>query len=65
MPDPVAVAVITGAFGVIVALLERARLENRRDHGEVGTKLDHLADGQRRVEGKLDRHINDHAKGEV
>lgn len=63
--EAIAVALITGGFAVIVALLEAGRRENRRDHGVVGAKLDHLADGHRRLEGKLDRHINDHAKGEL
>lgn len=65
MGEAVAVALITGGFGVIVTLLEVGRRENRRDHGQVGAKLDHLADGHRRIEGKIDRHINDHAKGDV
>lgn len=55
MSPEVAVAIITGAFGILAAMIERTRRENNRDHGKNTTKLD-------RIEDKLDRHINDHAR---
>ena len=59
------VAVI-GAVGVVLsALIQSMRKENRRDHGVVATKLDHLAEGHRRMEEKIDGHIGDHARGDV
>jgi hypothetical protein len=64
MSDQVAVAIITGGFGVLAAMLEFARRQNVKDHGVVSTKLDTLKDGHARLESKLDNHINDHAKGE-
>lgn len=48
-------ALISGAFLVLVALLERTRRENNRDHGRNAEKLD-------RIESKIDGHINDHAR---
>jgi hypothetical protein len=57
MSDVVAAALVTGGFSVVVAMLEWTRRQNNRDHGENSRKLD-------RIEGKIDSHINDHAKGE-
>lgn len=64
MSDQILVAIITGGFGVVAAMLEFARRQNVKDHGVVSTKLDTLNEGHRRLETKLDNHINDHAKGE-
>lgn len=58
-------AVVTGGFGVIIAMISLLGRSNRREHEENGGKLDLLLRGQERVEGKIDGHINDHAKGDV
>jgi hypothetical protein len=65
-------SVVTGGFGVVIALLSLLAKANKREHGENSNKLDrvleatlHLKDGQTRVESKIDGHINDHAKGDV
>jgi len=58
MIEAVAVAGITGAFGVLVALIQRGRKENATDHATVVRTLE-------RVESKIDTHINDHARGDV
>jgi len=42
--DPVLVALIGGAFSVVVALLEWTRRQNNRDHGANSAKLDLLTD---------------------
>lgn len=55
MSAEVVAAIVTGAFLVLVALIERTRRENNRDHGNNAEKLD-------RIEGKIDGHINDHAR---
>jgi hypothetical protein len=53
VPEAVWVALVTGAFGVLVAMIHAGRRENRRDHGNVDRALG-------RIEGKLDAHIGDH-----
>lgn len=52
METPVVVALITGAFSVIVALLGRLMQTNKRDHGQVVRMLF-------RIERKLERHMDD------
>lgn len=61
----VAVALITTMGGVLVAMIQTLRRENKRDHNTVSNKLDDLVDGHRRIETKIDTHINDHARGDV
>jgi hypothetical protein len=65
-------AVVSGGFGVIVALLGMFARVNKRDHNENSGKLDKLLEGQKhlvrghdRIETKIDTHINDHARGDV
>lgn len=55
MSPEAAAALITGVFLLLVALIERGRRENARDHGHNAAKLD-------RIEDKLDQHIGDHAR---
>lgn len=56
MSEGIILAIVTGGFSVIVALIERMRRENARDHGSNSSKLD-------RIESKIDNHVTDHAKG--
>lgn len=58
-------AVVSGGFGVIIAILGLFARANKRDHNENSGKLDLLLKGHERIEGKIDGHINDHAKGDV
>lgn len=44
MSDGIAIALVTGGFSVLVALLEITRRQNNRDHGENSKKLDYLAE---------------------
>ncbi len=60
-------AVVTGAFSLLMFLVERGRRENIKDHGLVKEKLDairiNVADLDSdisHIEAKLDTHINDH-----
>jgi phosphoribosylpyrophosphate synthetase len=55
MPDTVWVALVTGAFGVVVAMIHTARRENHQDHAKVERILG-------RIEGKLDSHIDDEGR---
>jgi hypothetical protein len=63
MSTPVIVALITGGFGIIVALIQSSRRENRRDHGEVADSLRQIHKDIHRVGDKVDRHITWHAEG--
>ena len=74
--EAITVALIALASAIIVALIEKGRRENKTDHGVVSDKLDVIAkslgksidrveDTGIRTEGKLDQHINDHARGNV
>lgn len=72
MSDPIIVALIGGAVTIIVSLLEWTRRQNNKDHANNASKLDrvleatqNLKDGHKRIEDKIDRHINDHARGDV
>jgi hypothetical protein len=48
-----AVALITGGFAVIVAMIGKLSRDNRVDHGEVHNTLG-------RIEQKIDTHIEGH-----
>ena len=54
--------VITGIFSVLVALIQKARKENKEDHNMVYTSLQNLHDDVRTVGEKLDNHIDWHLK---
>ena len=58
MTEAVLVAIITGGFGLLIALIQKGRKENATDHATVVRTLE-------RVEGKIDEHIGDHARGDV
>jgi hypothetical protein len=56
--EAVIVAVVAAVGGVLAALVQGMRKENRDDHAMVGQALN-------RIEVKLDNHIDDHLKGDV
>lgn len=56
--EAVIVAVIAAVGGILAALVQSMRKENRDDHALVSDSLN-------RIETKLDNHIDDHLKGEV
>lgn len=58
MSEAIIVAVIASVGGVLAALVQSMRKENRDDHAIVAQSLD-------RIETKLDNHIDDHLKGAV
>ncbi len=65
MSDAVITATVTGGFGVVIAMIGYLAHTNKREHAENGSKLDQLLKGHERIEGKVDTHINDHARGDV
>ena len=58
MNEAIIVASIAAIGGVLAALVQGLRKENRSDHAVVANSLD-------RIETKLDNHIDDHLKGDV
>ncbi len=56
--EAVLVAVIAAVGTILAALVQLLRNENRDDHAIVTDSLD-------RIETKLDRHIDDHLKGNL
>jgi hypothetical protein len=56
--EAVIVAVVAAVGGVLAALVQGMRKENRDDHAIVGQALN-------RIEVKLDNHIDDHLKGDI
>jgi hypothetical protein len=62
-------AAVTGAFSVLVLLIEKGRKENVRDHGFVKERLDSIKEDIADIdldisvlEHKIDSHISDHAQ---
>lgn len=55
MDATVAVACIGVIGAVLVALIERSRRDNERDHAKVTAGIE-------RIESKLDNHISDHVR---
>lgn len=58
MTEAVVIAAIAAVGGVIVAFVQSFRKENRSDHQMV-------VDSLNRIEGKVDDHIRDHARGKL
>jgi Na+-translocating ferredoxin:NAD+ oxidoreductase RnfG subunit len=56
--EAITVAVIAAVGGVLAALVQSMRKENRDDHAIVSDSLN-------RIETKLDNHIDDHLKGDI
>lgn len=58
MTEAIIVAVIAAVGGILAALVQSMRKENRDDHAVVANSLN-------RIETKLDNHIDDHLKGDI
>lgn len=63
MSTAVIVALITGAFSVLVVLIQQSRRENKTDHGLVELALRQVSKEVQQVGKKVDRHITWHAEG--
>lgn len=63
--DAVNAALVTGVFGVVVALIQKGRKENMRDHQIVVDSISRVDKSLERIESKVDTHIRDHALGDV
>ena len=58
----IAIAIITGVFSVLVALIQKTRKENKVDHNMVYESIQDLKEDVRGVGNKLDNHIDWHLK---
>lgn len=58
--EAVIVALIAAVGGILAALVQRGREENRKDHGEVASWLKKVHTEVIKVENKLDNHIESH-----
>lgn len=58
----IAIAVITGIFSVLVALIQKTRKENKVDHNMVYESIQEPKEDVRGVGNKLDNHIDWHLK---
>jgi hypothetical protein len=65
MSEAVITPLVAGGFSIVVALISYLAVTNKKEHAENGSKLDQLLRSHERIESKVDRHINDHAKGDV
>lgn len=55
MSEAIIVACIMSVGGVLAAIMQSLKKENKTDHNFV-------ADGLARIESKIDNHVRDHAK---
>lgn len=58
MTEGIIVSIIAAVGGILASMIRGLRKENKQDHGTVAKALD-------RIEGKIDTHIRDHAKGDM
>ena len=55
-------ALVAGGASILVAIIQQFRRENREDHGRVRDALNHISTTMKRVEGKVDSHLDWHIK---
>lgn len=58
MSEAIIVACIAAVGGILVAILQGFKKENRTDHAYVVNSLE-------RIEGKIDTHVRDHATDQL
>lgn len=56
-------AVVVTVGGIIVALIERGRRQNSREHADTVHRIDRVLHGLGRLDAKIDRHLSDHEDG--
>jgi polyhydroxyalkanoate synthesis regulator phasin len=59
--EAVTVALIAAVGGILAALVQKGRMENKKDHGVVASLLRSLHKDVEVVENKLDKHIESHS----
>jgi hypothetical protein len=63
--EAVIVALIAAVGGILAALIQKTRKENKEDHGVVASLLGALHKDVSNVGNKLDKHIDSHDNKEV
>ena len=58
MSEAVVVATIAAVGGILAAMFQGMRKENKNDHNVVSDSLN-------RIENKLDNHIDEHLRGDI
>jgi len=58
--EAVIVALIAAVGGILAALVQKGREENKKDHGVVASLLKQVHNEVVKVEDKLDSHIESH-----
>jgi len=58
--ETITVALIAAVGGILAALVQKSRVENKTDHGIVASLLQDLHEDVAKVEDKLDNHIDWH-----
>ena len=58
MSEAIIVATIAAVGGILAALFQGMRKENKNDHNVVSDSLN-------RIENKLDNHIDEHLRGDI
>jgi hypothetical protein len=60
--ETITVALIAAVGGILAALVQKSRVENKNDHGIVASLLQDIHEDVAKVEDKLDNHIDWHLK---
>lgn len=63
MSEAIIIAVITGGFSVVVAIIGKFRRENRDDHNSVMDRLDLVSSEIRKDIRQVRYELNDHVNG--
>lgn len=58
-------SLVTAISGIIIALIQKFRKENKQDHGVVTAMLEILHDDVKDIDNKLDEHIESHLKNKL
>ncbi len=58
-------AIVTSIGGILLAVMQKSRKENKEDHGAVTEMIKLLHTDVKDIDHKIDRHIDDHLKENI
>ena len=58
-------AIVTSIGGILLAVIQKSRKENKHDHGAVTEMIKLLHSDVTVIDQKLDQHIDDHLKENI
>lgn len=58
-------AIVTSIGGILLAVMQKSRKENKHDHGAVTEMIKLLHSDVTVIDQKLDHHIDDHLKENI